>query len=272
MAPSRKKKSLLSSQKPKRRWSFAFLSSKKFILVSLGLLGSAILLRQSYIYLSHTSLFTFEERPQLQALRGLTEPEQANILTRYRELQTVEPKHLNRFAKGLYQTMGLRSIQLIQTAPDRLAIATEPFTPRLVAELDQLRFVTDDGIVFGGQSPSEAPTLPVLRGLYKSSPFVKGDNDTFILSAANQRIVDEALLAIKEASRYNIQYRSLTYDEFRGLSAEMLEPNYRITLGFRPFEAKYLRLEKVIENLKDRGLTSATIELDYKGKAFVKTL
>ncbi|MBC7530350.1 MAG: hypothetical protein H7318_02165 [Oligoflexus sp.] len=266
----KRKKSLLSSQKPKKRWSFSFLSSKKFIVIGLGSLGLGFFLYKTYSYLSETPLFAFDERPQLQAIRGLSEPEQAAILQRYRALGKIRPKELAGFSKDLYRTMGLRSIQLIQTAPDRIAIATETFTPKLVADLDKMRFVTDDGIVFGGMTTAKAGNLPVLHGLYKSSPFTKSENDTFVLSAANQRIVDEALLAIQEASRYNIQYRSLTFDEFRGLSAEMLEPNYRIILGFHPFDAKYLKLEKIIESLKDRGLSSATIELDYKGKAFVK--
>ena len=166
--------------------------------------------------------------------------------------------------------MALRSIQLVQTAPDRIAIATETFTPRLVAELDKLRFVSGDGVIFGNLASGETTALPILRGLYKNVPFTKSENETLILSAANQRIVDEALLAIHEGARYNIQYRSITFDEFRGLTAEMLEPNYRVTLGFRPFDLKYQRLKKVVETLKDRDLTSASIELDYAGKAFVK--
>ncbi|RYZ54447.1 MAG: hypothetical protein EOP07_15965 [Proteobacteria bacterium] len=270
MGQSRKRKSLLSSQKPKKRWSFSFLSSKRFIITGLATLGLGGAIYASYNYLSKTALFAFDERPRLEALRGLTEQEQAAILARYHDLSKVRPEELAQFSKGLYRQMGLRSIQLIQTAPDRIAIATETFTPKLVAELDKLRYVTDDGIVFGGMTSTETTTLPVLRGFYKAAPFTKSENDTIVLSPANQRIVDEALLAIQEASRYNIQYRSLTFDEFRGLSAEMLEPNYRITLGFRPFEGKYLRLEKIIETLKDRGLSSATIELDYKGKAIVK--
>jgi hypothetical protein len=31
-----------------------------------------------------------------------------------------------------------------------------------------------------------------------------------------------------------------------------------------------MKLEKIILSLKERGLSSATIEVDYKGKAFVK--
>ncbi len=137
---------------------------------------------------------------------------------------------------------------------------------------DKLRFVTSDGIVFGVLNTNETTTLPILQGLYTSSPFTKSENDTFVLSPANQKIVDEALLAIQEATRYNIQYRTITYDEFRGFSAEMLEPNHRIILGFQPFESKYLRLVKIIKDLKDQGLSSARIELDYKSKAFVKEI
>ncbi|MBC7661777.1 MAG: hypothetical protein H7249_18945 [Chitinophagaceae bacterium] len=270
MGQKRKRKTLLSSQKPKKRWSFSAESSKKFVVYGLGTLGTLFLLYKSYDYLSQTSAFAFEERPQLQALRGLSDQEKEAILTRYRQMGHLAPKDLAEFSKGLYRSMGLRSIQLIQTAPDRITIATETFTPKLIAELDKMRFVTEDGIVFGGPTSTEATGLPVLRGLYRSAPFTKSENDTLVLSAANQRIVDEALLAIKEGSRYHYQYRTITYDEFRGLSAEMLESNYRVTLGFQPYRDKYERLEKILEGLKDSGQTSASIELDYKDKAFVR--
>lgn len=270
MGQSRKRKTLLASQKPKKRWSFPFPSYRKLIFAGLSIVAVGFILVRSFDYLSKTALFAYEERPTLQAIRGLSEVEQNAVLQKYRELKAVSPRELDQFSRSLYRTLGLRSIQLIQTAPDRIAIATETFRPRFVAELDKLRFVTDDGIVFGGMAINETSSLPVLRGLYKNVPFTKSENDTVVLSAANQRIVEEALLAIQEAARYNIQYRSLTYDEFRGLSAEMLEPNYRITLGFRPFDSKYAKLGKIIDSLKDRGLTSASIELDYKGKAFVK--
>ncbi len=270
MGQSRKRKTLLAGQKPKRRWSLSFLASKKILGTAAGLVIASFIAYETHSYLSKTALFSFDERPRLEAMRGLSDQEQSAILQRYRQLSGVKPQQLAEFSKGLYRNLGLRSIQLIQTAPDHLAIATETFTPKLVAELDRLRFVTDDGIVFGSISEKDAPALPVLKGLYRNAPFTKSENDTYVLSAANQKIVDEALLAIHDAARYNIQYRTLNYDEFRGLSADMLEPNYRITLGFQPFDGKYQKLAKIIESLKDRGLSSASIELDYKGKAFVK--
>lgn len=270
MGQNRKRKTLLSSQKPKKRWSINIPSLKKAALAALGLSVATFIGYRTYTYLGTTALFSFEERPSLQALRGLSEAEQNAILQKYRELGAINPGELEQFSRSLYRSMGLRSIQLIQTAPDRIAIATETFTPRLVAELDKLRFVTDDGVIFGGMANGETTALPILRGLYKNAPFTKSENETLVLSAANQRIVDEALLAIQEGARYNIEYRSLTFDEFRGLTAEMLEPNYRVTLGFRPFDLKYQRLKKVVETLKDREVMSASIELDYAGKAFVK--
>lgn len=270
MGQSRKRKTLLASQKPKKRWHIPFPSSKKIILGTLGLAATGFLVYRGYSYLGNTALFAFEERPKLHAIGGLSESEQTAILQKYREMSKVDPDELERFSRTLFRGMGLRSIQLIQTAPDRIAIATENFTPRLIADLDKPRFVTADGIVFGTVGSDVTPGLPTLHGLYKNAPFTKSENETLVLSAANQKIVDEALLAIQEAARYNIQYSSLTYNEFRGLSAQMLELDYRITLGDPPFKAKYQNLEKVITSLKDRGTQRASIEVDFKGKAFVK--
>ncbi len=270
MGQSRKRKTLLDSQKPKRRWSVHLPSIKKAAFKGSLALVLALSTYGTYRYLRTTAAFNFEERPSLQALHGLSEAEKNSILEKYRQLSSASPENLEAFSRGLYRGLGLRSIQLIQTAPDKLAIATETFKPKLIVELDRPRFVTEDGIIFGSAASNEGSGLPILKGLYKNASFTKSENETLVLSPANQRIVEEALLAIQEGARYNIQYRSLNYDEFRGLSGDLLEPAYRITIGFRPFDAKYLKLEKVIGSLKDRGLTSASIELDYNGKAFVK--
>ena len=140
----------------------------------------------------------------------------------------------------------------------------------MIVDLDRRRFTTDDGIVFGEVADGSASSLPVLKGLDRRNAMQKTANGTYTVSAGNQKIIDEALLAIHDGSKYNIKYRSLVYDDFRGLSGDLEAMNYRVTLGFKPYSNKYMKLEKIILSLKERGLSSATIEVDYKGKAFVK--
>lgn len=269
MGKKRKKTNLLANQKPKRRLSLAPRTIRRALLALVIILLAGIGLYRSYRWILSSS-WSLDERPILQATRGLSDSERNSILEKYRQIQTSTPEQLHRFSEQLYKNLGLRSIQMIQTAPDRITLATEPFVPALVVELDKLRYVTDDGIVFGTAPASEGSGLTVLRGLYKVPAGPRRDNGTVIIGEANQRIVNDALLAIKEAKRYNIKYRSLTYDEFLGLSGDLLEPNYRVALGFAPFDAKYEKLKKIIDTLKEQGAQAATIELDYKGKAFIK--
>jgi hypothetical protein len=271
MSKKRKKRGLLHSQRPKRRWSLLSRVWKPFLFGFVAMsFGLALVWSVRYLASEHGLFYRSDERPQLAIITGLTPEEQARVLKAYQQLPAVTPKVMKGLAIELHQQMGLRRIDLIQTAPNRVAIATHPFIASLVVELDRLRFVTEDGIVFGQLTPEEAATLPVLRGLDRKAPLIRTANGTFVPSAGQQRPIEEALLAIKEGKDYNITYRTLTYDDFRGLSGELVEPSYRITLGFRPFESKYLKLDKILTSLKQRGLTSATIELDYKGKAFVK--
>lgn len=269
MSKKRKKTNLLANQKPKRRLSLAPRIIRRALLTLLCLLVASFGIYRSYRWI-HSSSWSLDERPSLHAMRGLSDGERNSILEKYRQLTASTPEQLHRFSEQLYKNLGLRSVQMIQTAPDRIALATEPFVPELIVELDKLRFATADGIVFGQISEREGSDLTVLRGLYKNPTGMKTENGTFIVGEANQRIVDDALLAIQEAKRYNIKYRTLTYDEFRGLSGQLLDPDYRITLGFKPFDDKYLKLQKIIGSLKEQGMKSATIELDYKGKAFIK--
>ncbi len=271
MSKLRKKKGLLANQKPKRRSPFFTSIPKSIFLLILGV----VLTFGAYSWLQKTKPIDWawsrsDERPQLSAASELNADDQGRIRDAYRRLDKAGPKELRQLAQDLHQNLGLRSIDLIQTSPFRLWIATKPFVATLIVELDRLRYVTDDGIIFGRVPENEVQTLPVLRGLDRKATLTTMANGELIPSAGNQRIIEETLLAIREGKRYNIFYRSINYDDFRGLVGDLQEPAYRVTLGFRPFENKYLKLEKILISLKQRGLTSATIELDYKGKAFVK--
>ncbi len=268
MSKRRKKKGLLAAQKPKRRWS---LFARFWKISLLGFLLS-LSLGWTYIWLQKhpAQRLSSHERPQLVADKDLSPDDQVRIRDAYRHLSEVTPETLAPLALELHQSMGLRSINVIQTKPFQIHVATEPFVAAMVVELDMWRFVTDDGIVFGQTTEREVQTLPVLKGLDRKAPLVRSPNGTIVPSSGNQRIIDDTLLAISEGKRYNIEYRTLLYDDFRGLAGELQEPAYKVTLGFTPYSNKYLKLEKILTSLKQRGLTSATIELDYKGKAFVK--
>jgi hypothetical protein len=177
---------------------------------------------------------------------------------------------MSSLAVQIQEGIGLRKIELIQTSPFEIKIASHPFLPKLVAELDALRFVSEDGVIFGRTTEGENPMLPTLRGLDRKAILSKNKNGSFVTTSGNQRIIEETLLALRQAEDHGLQFKSLLYDDFRGLSGELLEPLYRITLGFKPFESKFVKLDKILPNLRQRGITSASIELDYKGKAFVK--
>lgn len=271
MSKRRKKKGLLDKQKPKRRSPFF----TRFPKTLLSLLFIGLLAVSTYFWLRKIGPVSWawsrsDERPQLLAAPELGTEDQGRIRDAYRKLERVGPRELNQLAQDLHQNLGLRSIDLIQTSPFQIWIATKPFVASLIVELDRLRYVTDDGIIFGRVPENEVQTLPILRGLDRKASLTTMSNGALIPSAGNQRIIEETLLAIREGKRYNISYRSINYDDFRGLVGDLQEPAYRVTLGFRPFDNKYLKLEKILISLKQRGLTSATIELDYKGKAFVK--
>lgn len=269
MSKRRKPKGLLAGQRPKRRWPlfarYGKLSLLAILTLALAVSGISWLHRQMFRPAGNGL-----ERPQLLAAQSLDPEDQVRIRESYRSLDQVNAQTLLPMARQLHQSMGLRTINIIQTAPHRLWIATEPFEAQLLVELDRIRYVTEDGIIFGQLAENEISTLPLLKGLDRKAPLVRSPNGTLIPSSGNQRIIEDTILAIQEGKRYNIQYRSMIYDDFRGLTGELQEPAYRITLGFKPFDRKYLKLDKILASLKQRGLTSATIELDYKGKAFVK--
>jgi hypothetical protein len=271
MSKRRRKKGLLDSQKLKRRHRLFPLLKKLLppVLVIAGGVGISLWLKPR-LSSSGFNVFRGDERPELLVLSSIGVEDDAPIREAYSQLPSINGDSLPEFAERLHQKMGLRSITLVRTAPQRLSIGTEPFAAALIVELDRRRYATDDGIIFGEVTDGTASPLPILKGLDRRQMMVRTSNGTYSVSAGNQKIIDEALLAIHEGSKYNIKYRSLVYDDFRGISGDLEASNYRVTLGFKPYSNKYMKLEKIILSLKERGLSSATIEVDYKGKAFVK--
>lgn len=271
MSKKRRKKGLLDSQKLKRRDRLLPLLKKLLppVLVIAGGVGLSLWLKP------HLPSFGFDfmkndERPVLEVLSSIGVEDDAPIREAYGQLTLISGDSLPAFAERLHQKMGLRSITLIRTAPERLAIGTEPFAAAMIVDLDRRRFATADGIIFGELLDGNISSLPVLKGLDRRQNMARTSNGTYQVGSGNQKIIHEALLAIHEGSKYNIKYRSLFYDDFRGISGDLEASNYRVTLGFKPYSNKYMKLEKIIISLKERGLSSATIEVDYKGKAFVK--
>lgn len=271
MSKKRRKKGLLDSQKLKRRYRLLPLLKKLLppVLVIAGGVGLSLWLKPR-LATSGIDFLRNDERPELQILSSIGVEDEAPIREAYVELTKIDGQSLPQFSERLHQKMGLRSITLIRTAPERLAIGTEPFAAEMIVELDRRRFATADGIIFGELSEGQISPLPVLKGLDRRQNMTRTANGTYRVSSGNQKIINEALLAIHEGSKYNIKYRSLVYDDFRGISGDLEASSYRVTLGFKPYSNKYMKLEKIILSLKERGLSSATIEVDYKGKAFVK--
>jgi|GEM_PF-3177197 len=271
MSKRRRKKGLLESQKPKRRHRLLHIFKK--LLPPILVIAGGVAIGQWLKPRLHSFGLPFarsDERPELQVLSSIGVEDDAPIRSAYQQLSAMDGETLPAFAEKLHQSMGLRAITLIRTSPQRIAVGAEAFAAAMIVELDRRRYATDDGIIFGEAVEGMASSLPVLKGLSRKNALDRTANGTFIVSAGNQKIIEESLLAIHEGSKYNIKYRTLVYDDFRGLSGDLEDSNYRVTLGFKPYTHKYMKLEKIIISLKERGLSSATIELDYKGKAFVK--
>ncbi len=271
MNKRRKKKGLLSHQKPKRRWIVLARFVKPLsILAAIGVCLYLSIYFSQKVQISLSSLQKNDERPQLAVTRSIEPKDEEKIRSAYQKLNQVDRATMSNLAIQVQEGVGLRKIELIQSTPYRIMIASHPFVPKMMVELDSLRFVSDDGIIFGRVNEGDNFSIPTLRGLDRKTILSKNKNGTYITTSGNQRIIEESLLALQIGEVHGVHFKSLYYDDFRGISGELVDPTYRITLGFRPFESKFVKLDKILPNLRERGITSASIELDYKGKAFVK--
>src|SRR5688572_2061280 len=166
MSKTRRKKGLLDSQKPKRRHRLIPLCQRLLppVLVIAGAVGVSAWIKHR-LAASGLAFLRLDERPELQIMSSIGVTDEGPVREAYDQLHHVDGETLPPLAEGLHQKLGLRSITLVRTGPQRLAIGTEPFAAAMIVELDRRRYATDDGIVFGDVAEGAASSLPVLKGL-----------------------------------------------------------------------------------------------------------
>jgi hypothetical protein len=140
MSKKRRKKGLLDSQKLKRRYRLLPLLKKLLppTLVIAGGVGLSLWLKPRLVSFGFDFMKN-DERPELQVLSSIGVEDDAPIREAYSQLTPISSDSLPEFAERLHQKMGLRSITLIHTAPERLAIGTEPFAAAMIVDLDHFR-------------------------------------------------------------------------------------------------------------------------------------
>ena len=263
------KNTLLGNQKlRKRKVSFDSNRLKLPLLTLLVVSISSILILGTQLLLQE--LAHFDKTPMVLDTSYVKD---ANIRTAI--AKSIYKKELNEqnlfsVAKNVQEEFSSKRVTLLTLKPSRALVMVENHEPIAVIDYGRKRLVSNEGLIFGKYIEKEHFSLPLIQGISIDKKISFSSDQSISMSKKNSVLISEALLLLREGLRYNIKYRAINYDPYRGFQVLLKDKRIRVEMGRTPFKKRYVKLVKILSNLSQKRVTNARIELDYRGKAFIK--
>ena len=266
-----KKRTLVGNikQKPKKRKKR--IKAKKGNILTNILLPTLIATATCIIVYNNPKLILPKqsEIKKISFLSDLDFPTKRKIKSKL--LKNYDTQSISDLSQSIQNDFNFKNVGLSVNAKNEIYVSIKKHEPKLVVEYGKPRIYTKAKKLIDTNNYSQSG-LTKLTGLTPKESITYKNDRSISLPIGDREIIDKANLLIKTAMGYNIKYKSINFDEFRGFSGMLSNNNYNVVIGFPPFEAKYKKLNRIIYELKTQGKFSAKIELDYQGKAFVKKL
>ncbi|MCY4381266.1 MAG: hypothetical protein OXC40_06855 [Proteobacteria bacterium] len=187
-------------------------------------------------------------------------------------LRTAHRDELNFLARYLTYESDYDRVIVSRRGPANIVVKVSAPKPIAVIQADKLRYVSESGQIFGVISQT-APKLTRFSGVFDDSipVFKLTSHNKLIVSeeiTTKLRLLIDLLLLVRDKG---FQVITLDHHAFRGVKMVLAGPT-QVTLGHPPFSKKISRLKSLLNQAEDSHKKIEKIELDYKGKAVIKTV
>lgn len=181
-------------------------------------------------------------------------------------------KSLARAAEAVQKLDSYAQVSLLKLAPSELAVHVKRRTPALCVSADRLRFVAADGVVYGAPDNAEACPGPTVTGIFdERRKFTLKSDYTLQLEADERTILREAVELYRLAKEKHQAFAQVDYRRYRGFFVTLQGSGAGVAIGRAPFSGKLDKLSTILSKLEAKGQVAERIELDYQGKAFIKS-
>lgn len=185
----------------------------------------------------------------------------AEIYTKH-ELTLLTQKILN--------TSSFSNITSFKASPDKIYLIAKKPDPVFKTKIGQFHFIASNGSIYGHADTSD---IPVLYGVFSED----NENDQLIkdiltpLLQEKQKIIQTAIQLNDLLNDSNLKISDMSYEQFRGFSVTLKPSGTYVRFGIPPFSGKIKKLHTVLHDMKKQQRYAIRVELDYDGKAFVKS-
>ena len=150
----------------------------------------------------------------------------------------------------------VRSVEVTRSLPDTLVLRVEERAPVALASLGDLYVVDTDGAPFKRVSGAEPLDLPLLTGLTRESAEKDPAGTTARLREA---------LGVADAYRSAFERPRISEIQLREAGFELItQDGVRVGLGREDLDGQLRRLQRVRDELQQRGVLAAAIHLENR--------
>ena len=184
-----------------------------------------------------------------------------------------DAKTTQEVAQKIQKYFSFAKTTILQTAPEKLIIYIEDRVPEFSTLADKQRLVSIDHEIYGELS-SAYKNLPRLQNILKKGRknYTFSENASLVLEEEEKERLLEAQMILRLAEQNTLDLKEITFVEYRGFKLNFRQDKTEVFLGRKPFEKKFLKLLQIKKQFKNEDGATRRIELDYDGKAFIKTL
>lgn len=184
-----------------------------------------------------------------------------------------DAKTTKEVAQKIQKYFSFAKTTILQTAPEKLIIHIEDRVPEFSILADKQRLVSVDQEIYGELS-SSYKNLPRLENILQKGRknYTFSENASLILEEEEKERIREAQMILRLAEQHTLELKEITFVDYRGFKLNFRKDKTEVFLGRKPFEKKFLKLLQIKKQFKNEEGAPQRIELDYDGKAFIKTL
>jgi cell division septal protein FtsQ len=139
-------------------------------------------------------------------------------------------------------------------------------------QADKPRFLSSQGQIYGIVPASQKDLMIEVSGIFEPSrkDFEFSQDHTLTLTPAETKRISNLLELNKYVVDNDLAVTAYRFINYRGFEITLKDHSTKVLLGKSSFSEKLERLKNILNDLNQKGKQAQIIELDYKGKAFIK--
>ncbi len=155
-------------------------------------------------------------------------------------------------------------VHVIKIRPGLVSIFVKERSPFfcLISDKDKIKYVTRTGDIYGTTDAPDAPPCSIV---------LSGIKEAKLTPDLLRKTLLEAGDLLELGSTAGFTFTKMLFNPYRGFTVWLKEGGTEVAMGRLPFHDKFPKLKEILSNVANKSEIAVRVELDFNGKAFIKT-